>query len=571
MIEKIIDYINRHFTGSHLLILLGALIVFIGLIIVVVALYKKYVHELKQNIINSNYYKFLKVDLLNKNIYMFSKKDLKDAKEISLPDFLSQFDEDNQKIINRWFLSQLSKKKIEQNYKEITNYSKRKKSYSKDIFVCRQIDYTTHILFIDYYSSNNRTNQQYIKVDYEIERCFFKLKKSSITTIGTIFFFSTIDGNLPVTSDPIYRQQIVDIVLKYTNKNNFLALLKNDEICLISLNDYAEEEKRYEILNSMRNDICSFFSINNFSNQSFNIALYKNIGEKINFNDCLKKVRSLQNYLLDNYQYIPTISFYYDDGEYNCKNKTQDNDKIKKAILKDEFILSITPFLTAKKPSIPFYKITYKPLDNSLLSNKYSSINDIFNSPLKQDYINSLTKKIDEAYSRISKNISNAILIDIPLKAINYFINNSSLISKYKVIFNISNSELENQTNDDYIEVLTNAKSLGYKICVNMDCITNPKENVLRLMDFAFFNEKCITKRPFNANFFLQTNLFKLFNQNKIIIIAESIDDWQALETLISGKVGIFSSKCFELNYDLTATVSKKISSKIDNIYKKYY
>ena len=70
---------------------------------------------------------------------MFSKKDLKDAKEISLPDFLSQFDEDNQKIINRWFLSQLSKKKIDQNYKEITNYSKRKKSYSKDIFVCRQI------------------------------------------------------------------------------------------------------------------------------------------------------------------------------------------------------------------------------------------------------------------------------------------------------------------------------------------------------------------------------------------------------------------------------------------------
>ena len=104
-----------------------------------------------------------------------------------------------------------------------------------------------------------------------------------------------------------------------------------------------------------------------------------------------------------------------------------------------------------------------------------------------------------------------------------------------------------------------------------MDCITNPKENVLRLMDFAFFNEKYITKRPFNANFFLQTNLFKLFNQNKIIIIAENIDDWQALETLISGKVGIFSSKCFELNYDLTATVSKKISSKIDNIYKKYY
>ena len=226
MIEKIIDYINRHFTGPHLLILFGALIVFIGLIIVVVALYKKYVHELKQNIINSNYYKFLKVDLLNKKIYMFSKKDLKDAKEISLPDFLSQFDEDNQKIINRWFLSQLSKKKIDQNYKEITNYSKRKKSCSKDIFVCRQIDYTTHILFIDYYSSNNRTNQQYIKVDYEIERCFFKLKKSSITTIGTIFFFSTIDGNLPITNDPIYRQQIIDIVLKYTNKNNFIALLK---------------------------------------------------------------------------------------------------------------------------------------------------------------------------------------------------------------------------------------------------------------------------------------------------------------------------------------------------------
>ena len=98
----------------------------------------------------------------------------------------------------------------------------------------------------------------------------------------------------------------------------------------------------------------------------------------------------------------------------------------------------------------------------------------------------------------------------------------------------------------------------------------------LILAMLAFRLEKIHSNSRYTYGYKKSTILVSLLNAVILlvavgIIIAESIDDWQALETLISGKVGIFSSKCFELNYDLTATVSKKISSKIDNIYKKYY
>lgn len=576
LMKNILDSITENFKLSHLLILISIFLIFIALLLIIHGLYKQKKQKLNQLIKNKDTLNHLKIDLINKKVYIFSIKSLENAKTISLNEFLDIFDNNNKKNVYRWLVNQLNQKKLEEDIKEFINFNKQKKTYTKDILLCTKNSIEQNTLFVEYYSAILSHKEQYlIKADYEIERCFFKLKRNSITNIGTISFFYTDEKKQKDTHclDIITYQKIIQIILKQCNKKHLLTQLKNGDLCLIALNQKNDSRTFF---NQIISKLTSFFEINNINHCSFTICAYQNKGDKINFNDCIKKTNILKKYLLDNQDYTPKLTYFYDGGSYPSNKKIILTDRIKKAIQREEFLCYITPFFNTKDGKIKFFKLNIEPTESSLLTTNQIE-NYVYMNSLGKDYLNMIFNKIKETFNEnpAIKTDKPTILLPISLSFIDLIIENITYIPNifnYNIILSINNEELNTENSIRSIKLIRKAKDLGLKICLEMTSTENPKEDLTSLLDYALFNKILLDEYLKNKQiYFLLTNIFKYFSNKKVQIIAENIDSYSTLETLIYNKGIILAGKCFELDNKPTFLLSKKIASEIKAIYDKYY
>lgn len=568
--KQILETINAHFTKEHLAVLFFMLIIAIILFIVILKIYKKREYNIKKAIFAKRTIRHLEIDLLNKTVYMYALEDLKNAKKILLKDFLSHYLEKDATSLNRWFLNQLNNKNSDTSYKEIITYSKKEKTGTKEIFVCKLVNIERHTLHVDCYENSVCP---YIKADYEIERCFFKLKQKSITEIGLISFFVTNDLlKDKVKLSIIQTEQILEKICKYSNNKHLLTNYKNGDIGFIILN---QKKGSHDYLNKIKNEISVYLDVNDLKNISFNIALIKIQGNQINYNDCMKKVRLLANYLIDNKIYTPEIVYYSNKEKYVCQKKLNYYNRVKLAIIKKDFIPKIIPFFYSKDGKVAFHKITIKPKDDTL-----GSIDEIKNvvllNSLQKEYTSMLLSTIDTCYSSVQlpKELNNVVLLKTSYDFAISLINNLDDFKKYPFTYILSISNLDFESNFDlsYIDNLKIIKDANIKLAIELNSLQKPRKEILDLMDYVVLDESSATNFFTDRQAaFLLSNLLTYFKSIKLPIIAYNIGDWAVLESMICNFASIVSAKCLEQEEKISLGLDKRIIQKLKDIYYKYH
>lgn len=568
--KQILETINAHFTKEHLAVLFFMLIIAITLFIVILKIYKKREYNIKKAIFAKRTIRHLEIDLLNKTVYMYALEDLKNAKKILLKDFLSHYLEKYATSLNRWFLNQLNNKNSDTSYKEIITYSKKKKTGTKEIFVCKLVNIERHTLHVDCYENSVCP---YIKADYEIERCFFKLKQKSITEIGLISFFVTNDLlKDKVKLSIIQTEQILEKICKYSNNKHLLTVYKNGDIGFIILN---QKKGSHDYLNKIKNEISVYLDVNDLKNISFNIALIKIQGNQINYNDCMKKVRLLANYLIDNKIYTPEIVYYSNKEKYVCQKKLNYYNRVKLAIIKKDFIPKIIPFFYSKDGKVAFHKITIKPKDDTLGS-IYEIKNVVLLNSLQKEYTSMLLSTIDTCYSSVQspKELNNVVLLKTSYDFVISLINNLDDFKKYPFTYILSISNLDFESNFDlsYIDNLKIIKDANIKLAIELNSLQKPRKEILDLMDYVVLDESSATNFFTDRQAaFLLSNLLTYFKSIKLPIIAYNIGDWAVLESMICNFASIVSAKCLEQEEKISLGLDKRIIQKLKDIYYKYH
>ena len=568
--KQILETINAHFTKEHLAVLFFMLIIAIILFIVILKIYKKREYNIKKAIFAKRTIRHLEIDLLNKTVYVYELEDLKNAKKILLKDFLSHYLEKDATSLNRWFLNQLNNKNSDTSYKEIITYSKKEKTGTKEIFVCKLVNIERHTLHVDCYENSVCP---YIKADYEIERCFFKLKQKSITEIGLISFFVTNDLlKDKVKLSIIQTEQILEKICKYSNNKHLLTNYKNGDIGFIILN---QKNGSHDYLNKIKNEISVYLDVNDLKNISFNIAIIKIQGNQINYNDCMKKVRLLANYLIDNKRYTPEIVYYSNKEKYVCQKKLNYYNRVKLAIIKKDFIPKIIPFFYSKDGKVAFHKITIKPKDDTL-----GSIDEIKNvvllNSLQKEYTSMLLSTIDICYSSVQsqKELNNVVLLKTSYDFVISLINNLDDFKKYPFTYILSISNLDFESNFDlsYIDNLKIIKEANIKLAIELNSLQKPRKEILDLMDYVVLDESSATNFFTDRQAaFLLSNLLTYFKSIKLPIIAYNIGDWAVLESMICNFASIVSAKCLEQEEKISLGLDKRIIQKLKDIYYKYH
>lgn len=570
--KDILDFIGKHFTTEHLILLFILLLIAIALFVFLAKSFQIRTNNLKNSITQKHNLSHLKIDLLNKTIYLYETDDLTNASQINLKDFLNQFQEKDAIGLNRWLLNQLNKKTSDSSYKEIINYSKKNKLYSKDIFLCTSINLDRHTLHVDHYITYS---SNFIKADYEIERNFFKLKKKSIIDIGLISFFVT-NEKLPknkTTLNPIQNQQIIEKVLKHCDNRHLISVFKNGDIGLIILQQRHGCQK---YLNEIKKEILVYLQINKLSDFSFNIAMIKNIGDKINYQDCLKKVRLLSNYLLDNKQFVPEIVYYNEKEQYSCRNRINQIDKIKRAIFKNEFVPNVVPFFTSKDGKVAFHQFQLLPKDETLAS--VEEITEVvYLNNLQNEYLTIFFDSLSNTYNESVKDrtIPNSFLISISLWYLDSFIDQIEqlkIMDSFQIICSINNCDFENDFDDDKLLSLQRIKDAGCKFAIELDLLEKPRAEILSLVDYILLDETIINKFfKDETTSFLLTNYLDDFKKSKITIVVSNLGNWSDLESMICNFASIISATCLEQENRISLGLNKKVCNKLKGIYYKYH
>lgn len=575
--ENIIKTIKNNFNYIHFITLIFVIIISIIVIIFLFIIKRNKEQELKQSIKSKNNLNHLIINLIGKKVYSFSLKKLIKSSTTTLDIFLNQFDDNNKKQLYRWLLSQTNKNSKSEKTLDLLNYNKKDKIYTKDIFICQKNNYETNTIHIDYYKITLGDKNKIpflIKADYEVERYLYKLRKNTITNIGLISLFyldEKIQKNICLES--IKYQQLVELLLKRCDKNHLIKTTKNNEIILLILNQNNDSK---EYLKLILNDIYHFIEINDYKNISFNICIYQNKGQNIDFKDCLEKTYTLRNYLLDDQKYTPDIYYYYEGGNYSCTKKQNIISLIEKAIKRDEFTYQMTPFYSIRTGKLKYYKFDFTPSNNSQLTTEH--INSfIQNKTIGKNYLTMIINKINNFFSvnKYSKDEKPRIIISSPIWFLKIF--NTSITSipdyfNYCFILSLNDLEISSQDNDEYLSLLRETKEINTRLCLDITTPNNIKESVLNLIDYISFDGEYIKNTAKDKKlYFLHSNMFTTLSNKKITLIANNVNDLSTLETFISYKIHIIAGKCVENDNKNLLNLSKKITNQVRNIYDKYY
>ena len=85
--KDILDFIGKHFTTEHLILLFILLLIAIALFVFLAKSFQIRTNNLKNAITQKHNLSHLKIDLLNKTIYLYETDDLTNASQINLKNF----------------------------------------------------------------------------------------------------------------------------------------------------------------------------------------------------------------------------------------------------------------------------------------------------------------------------------------------------------------------------------------------------------------------------------------------------------------------------------------------------
>lgn len=578
----IMNLASNYFKPIHLLILIGVLIIILIVYLIMHGIYihrkKKLSHyiELEDNL------RLLKIDLLNKTVYSLKKVNLSTPKTISLEEFLRKFDSRNQDKLNRWLLSLLNKNINSTKYLEITNYNIKSHEYYQDVFVSEKINYDNHIVHVQHLSYSIRSKKipecPFIKNESEIDRQLYRLKKNDNITIALLSFFPTslYNSSKDYHLDKIIYHQIIELIIQSINKNYFFSFQNNDDI-LLFLPNYDYEKDTF--LSSLNKSIKKFYTINSLRFDNYNLCIAKMNENKSEYKNLIKKLKTFSRKLINNKVFNETM-FYFDEyHQYGSDDIATLNTDIKNTIENDLISYIYKPVINSKNGFIDSYTLLIRPI-----SEKINDYNLFVDSLLKQNladkYLQLIIENIKKSFSDDiinNKKVAKKVNFQISPALINALINNIDLIknsSDIDFIISFKNSSIvdaiANQSN--FLDTIKLFEASNIHFGLELVDI-----NILHEFDISIFKHISFSYTFFKDNFshnknkiIMKNAIMSFYKQKKFITIYEIVD-WASMETLICNHVFLFSGKILDLKDEINPIVSKRLSSKVRELYSKYY
>ncbi len=583
ILNKIKDFITQYLTLAHFFIILGVMIVLIGIFIILKGMYKSKHNNLKNKINSEDNVTHLIFDLLNKTIYCFKKVNLDTPITITLEDFLKEYDEKNREKLKRWLFSLLNTNINNNQYFESINFNKARHEYYQDVFVLRSVNNEKHTLHIDHISYSMLSKKvpecQYIKNANEIDRIFYRLKRNSSLVIGLISFFPTkiFNTHNEYCFDKITQHQLIDMIINMLDKNHFITIQNNGDIAFIITNYVSDKDT---FITQLNDKISKFYVINSLNNESYNICISRQDTNNADYKNCIKKLKTFSKKLINNKNYSEHL-FYLDEfHDYSCLDIDSINNETKKAIENNLFSYTFKPVINSKNGFIYGYNLFIKPISleisdfdlfvDSLLSQNLASsylrlvVNNIISS--LNDEKNIRNKKV---IKRISFNYSPYLMESI-IYNLDLFRKNEDIEFVFIMKSDTVNTSIINQTNFlDNFNII-DLPNVSFKL--DLDNIHVPSDEILSKFKYVSFSNTFFKSIISNSkNNIMFTNLLCRLYKNHKILMAYEIVDWTTIETLICNNVFIFSGKIFETNDEINPIISKRITSKIKELYNKYH
>lgn len=585
ILERIKDFITKYMTITHFLLILGFIIIGFGLFFVIRGMHKSKIKRLNSEIANNDNITHFVVDLLNKSVYLFKKNNLENARTISLEEFLNHYSGKNQESLNRWLFNQLNTKISAAKYIKLTHYKKNMHEYFDDVYAIEKVDTDRHVLHVDCISFGIRSKKSsdcpYIKNFTELDRMFYRMKKSDLVTIALISFFpcSVHNKYSEYSLDSIVYFQLFSTIIHLLNKNCYLSVQSNGDIALIIINyDFAKDN----IIMKINEYLHNYYVINNMKIDDYNICVSKLNVEKSDYKSVLKQLKQFSHHLIASNDTSNHVYYYDDSHRYDTLEVASINKETKDAINNNLFNYTYKFVLNSKNGSIDSFIAMITPFSETI-SNHDLFLDSILSQNLATDYlkmiINTLSKDINGRFEDTTKakKLSRKVSFDFSPSLIQSISDNLELFRSYSDIeftFILKNSDINDSmmNQDNFIESLSKIKEPNIKFRLELDVLTMPSKEIMNIINSVSFSNTFVRNiTEDNKNHILFSNMLLSFLSSKKTLLAYDMIDWLTIETLICNNVLLFSGDVFETKNSINPLISKRITSKLKEIYTKYY
>lgn len=272
--------------------------------------------------------------------------------------------------------------------------------------------------------------------------------------------------------------------------------------------------------------------------------------------------------------------FYFDEyHQYGTDDITTLNSDIKNTIENDLITYIYKPVINSKNGFIDSYTLLIRPISEKI--NNYDLfVDSLLKQNLSDKYLQLIIENIKKSFSDNiinNKKVAKKVSFQISPALINALINNIELMKNSPDIdFIISfknssiNDAIANQSNFLDTIRLFEASNIHFGLeLVDISILHEFDVSVFKHISFSYTFFKDTFSH--NKNKIIMKNAIMSFYKQKKYVTIYEIVDWASMETLICNHVFLFSGKILDLKDEINPIVSKRLSSKVRELYSKYY
>lgn len=583
-LNKIYEHITSYIQFDHFLYLVGCLIILIGVSIIVQNVCTNRKNTIAKMISLEHDMTHLTVDLFNKTVYFFSRESLSDAKIMTLSEYLESFNEKNRECLHRWFYNAINPDISNPEYLELQSFSKKDKTFHTELFICRKANIATHKLHLDHFSYSLQSKKQaacpFMKEDYELDRIFYRLRKTVPVLVGLLSFFCTDNRcNGDYKLDKLLHAQILDILIKNCDKKHYLSLMKNGNIAFVILK-YNEKEDTF--LHRIEKELNRFYAVNAMESEGFHITYSVQKAENLQYKASIRKMSDCSFSKLQNHIYDRQLFPYQEIDPEDLTLQDRITAEVKNVLKNNQMIYDFIPVFNCKTGTVDSYDTEIRAA-NDFFKDAEDFLTKVSETGCANDYLATVVRSITTQYQsetltkkRVAKTVVLHIrpeMMDSVANSVRYFRRQPDIVfilsmkSNEMVQYGMRFSEFRTKLENICVKKVDN---LRFRIQIT-DTEFSCDQFIDRIQSFEIAADYFDTVIRDSQRHFLLSNLLTYLTQEGKPVVVTHVNDWTTYETLLCHRISYCSGKVFETENMVNPPVSKRISSRVKELYAKYY
>ena len=579
------ELIIKTFGQHYYFYIIGLVLIIVGVIMLISFAYQSKKNAMEKLIDLSHNIYHLK--FIDDTFTYFTTSDLSTNQMVNNDEFITLFDEDTQKLIKEW-LSDISSKKRIKNTLEFIHYSKKFNQYLNIVLEVKKNNQETNEIYIDLsfipiFSKNSPTSP-FIKEHYQLEKLFFLQDKSNNILTGLISFHIKEEPSQigKYRLDQATHQLIICKLLNHCDKDHLISKLQNGNIAFTIFN---YDERKDTFLSEIQKEIEVFYEVNSMPYETFNITYTISRMKDLHYKYSLYKLEELSQRLILNKLYNTKLISLSKGEHIQNLEYIEYSEQIKHILKKKSFSFIYKPIINTKNSHIVAYHLDVIP-ENQILSTFDSFTKYLSNTKDIQNYFRIIIENVVQTFKDETlekRKIKKEVIIDITpemIKVIPTIQDDIMINQDITFTFSLDNARFETYVErypEIYDDIALIKNGLVKNISFNYDIskITHINQKIYDSMNMFSFSIKLFNdsvKNPkLTAKFNIMLDILKE-NAKNIPLCINNVNDWVGYETLLLYNMKYCSGPILEIeNNNMQAIINKRLSSKIKNIYKKYF